>query len=214
MLTTRGHAPGTRQPEVRATGSPVEVYSEWDPLEEVIVGSAIGSRFPDESPRMIRATMPEQWQHMFLEHGGERFCDEILGQAQWELDNLARVLTAGGIVVRRPLDLDRSKHRGYTGAMPRDSMIAIGTTIIETPMAWRSRQGEVACFRDQLAEYAAKGALVGCRRPAPIPGCWRRMILTLAGRSTSRRRLSTPPTSSGSSATAAKGSRTDQPRWS
>lgn len=138
--------------------SPVLAYTEWDPLEEVIVGSATGSRIPRESERMVRATMPDEWHHLFLESGGELFPDDVLEQAQWELDNLAQVLTDRGIVVRRPVDLDWSQHRGYTGAMPRDSFITIGTSIIEAPMVWRSRQNEVACYRELLAEYAAGGA--------------------------------------------------------
>ena len=86
-----GHSPGP-QPSAGpaplgapdAEGSPVRSYSEWDPLEEVIVGVATGSAIPRESERMIRSTMPNEWQEMLLDRGGSPFPTEVVDAAQAE----------------------------------------------------------------------------------------------------------------------------------
>ena len=137
---------------------PVRSYSEWDPLEEAIVGVATGSAIPAESPRMISATMPDEWHGLFRGQGGSPFPAELVEGAQAELDNLADVLTGLGVTVRRPEAPDWSARGGYTSAMPRDCLLVAGTTVIEAPMAWRSRQREAAVYRPLLADYADRGA--------------------------------------------------------
>ncbi|MFC4049244.1 hypothetical protein ACFOY4_06075 [Actinomadura syzygii] len=139
--------------------SPVNSYTEWDPLEEVIVGVATGSAIPRESERMIRATMPEEWQDMFLANGGSPFPAEIVDAAQEELDRLADELSGMGVTVRRPDAVDWAGRGGYTSAMPRDCLLVVGSRIIEAPMAWRSRQEETTAYRALLAEYGAGGAV-------------------------------------------------------
>ncbi|WP_225993267.1 hypothetical protein [Actinomadura rudentiformis] len=134
-------------------------YNEWDPLEEVIVGTAIGSAIPRESEQMICSTMPAQWQEMFLSKGGTPFPGEVVDAAQAELDQLAQVLRDMGVRTRRPEALDWSRRGGFTSAMPRDCLLVVGASIIEAPMAWRSRQGETAAYRSILAEYADGGAV-------------------------------------------------------
>ena len=60
-------APGAspaREPDTtprgrRTPGPVVSSYNEWDPLEEVVVGTADGAHVPAWSP-MIAATTPEE----------------------------------------------------------------------------------------------------------------------------------------------------------
>jgi glycine amidinotransferase len=61
-------------------------------------------------------------------------------------------------VVRRPDRIDWSEIGGHTGAMPRDSMLAVGNSIIEAPMSWESRRKEVLAYRNLLREYQNSGA--------------------------------------------------------
>jgi glycine amidinotransferase len=82
----------------------------------------------------------------------------VVDAAQAELNNLAEVLTGMGIRVRRPEPLDWPQRGGHTSAMPRDCLLVVGTSIIEAPIAWRSRQSEVLAYRQILAEYAQRGA--------------------------------------------------------
>lgn len=138
--------------------SPVRSYSEWDPLEEAIVGMAVGSAIPRESERMIRSTMPEESRKMFLAQGGSPFPAGLLDAAQAELDELASVLSGMGVTVRRPDAPDWAECGGYTSAMPRDCLLVVGTHIIEAPMVWRSRQDETTAYRSILADYAERRA--------------------------------------------------------
>lgn len=138
--------------------SPVNSFSEWDPLEEAIVGVALGAAIPRESERMIRATMPAEWHDLFLARGGSPFPAAVLDAAQEELDNFAEALAGMGVVVQRPDIVDWSTRGGHTSAMPRDCLLVAGTNIIEAPMVWRSRQEETAPYRSLLADYSARGA--------------------------------------------------------
>lgn len=138
--------------------SPVRCFSEWDLLEEAIVGVASGTAIPRESERMIRSTIPAEWHDLFLTKGGEPFPADIVDAAQAELDHLANVLAGIGVVVRRPDRVDWSARGGHTSAMPRDCLLVVGTSVIEAPMVWRSRQNETAAYRGLLADYAERGA--------------------------------------------------------
>lgn len=119
----------------------VSAEDEWSPLQAVIVGRAEHSMFPSEPAHMMAATMPEEYLHMFKP--SSPFPAEVLENAQKELDNFASILEREGIRVYRPKEVDWSKIGGYTGAMPRDSLMTVGNTVIEAPFAWRCRQNEV-----------------------------------------------------------------------
>lgn len=134
----------------------VQSHTEWDALEEVIVGVADFSMFPAEHPRMIRETMPEEHWELFTP--GREFPAQVVAAAQRELDRFASILEAEGVVVRRPDPIDWSEVGGHTGAMPRDSMLAVGNSIIEAPMSWESRRKEVLAYRSLLREYQNAGA--------------------------------------------------------
>lgn len=134
----------------------VESHTEWDPLEEVIVGVAEGSMFPAEPQRMIRDTMPHEFADLFTP--GRPFPPEIVSAAQRELDTFAGLLEDEGVVVRRPDRIDWAGLGGHTGAMPRDSMLTVGTGIIEVPMSWACRRSETIAYRALLKEYQEAGA--------------------------------------------------------
>lgn len=139
---------------------------EWSPLEEVIVGTAKGATVPLWDDAGVRATTPSHASWFFKEYGGKPFPAEMVESAEKELDNLAEVLTSLGIIVHRPEDFDFSKEyetpwwksRGLYAAMPRDVMMVIGDTIIEAPMAWRSRYFEIFAFRKLIQKYFNEGA--------------------------------------------------------
>ncbi|MFD0535237.1 hypothetical protein ACFQY7_17315 [Actinomadura luteofluorescens] len=76
------------------------------------------------------------------------------------------LLEAQGIKVRQPVVLDHSreystpdwKSDGMHAFCPRDVLLAVGRTIIETPMSLRSRQYESLAYRPILREYMDSGA--------------------------------------------------------
>ncbi|MGE8118940.1 amidinotransferase, partial [Erwinia amylovora] len=125
--------------------SPVEVYTEWDPLEEVIVGIMDDIRVPDWD-KSLKAIIPEENHDFFQTYSGKRFPEELLIKARQEVETLAQILQAEGIRVKRP---NESNHHQpimtphfttggtFYSAMPRDCLFAIGKKIIEVPMSWR-----------------------------------------------------------------------------
>ena len=143
---------------ITATKCPVWACNEWDPLEEVIVGTAINAAVPAETRAMTEATMPEKYWTFFQEHAGRLFPAELLVKAQEELDLLAETLENLGIVVRRPDDLDWVALKGNSAAMARDVLLVAADEILETPVAWKSRQKECWAYHSLLSEYAAGGA--------------------------------------------------------
>ncbi|MGP4095078.1 hypothetical protein [Nonomuraea sp. KM90] len=145
----------------RAPAKVVSSYNEWDPLEEVIVGRLSGGVFPTWQESM-RATMPPSSWRLFQERGGQPFPQDLVDAADEELDGLARTLAAEGVKVVRPEPADHGAELatphwvtsgGLYSAMPRDHLIVVGETIIESPMSWRCRQFDGDPFRPLLKSY-------------------------------------------------------------
>lgn len=138
--------------------------NEWDPLEEIIVGSVEGAIVPVWNPA-LESTTPDHAKWFFDKYGGQPFPDEMIEKATSELNGLVRVLEAHGVTVHRPTPLDFSatavtpwwSSQGLYAAMPRDVMMVIGDTLIEAPMAWRSRYFEIYAFRDVIHKLFNEG---------------------------------------------------------
>jgi len=140
--------------------------NEWDTLEEVIVGTAVGACWPADHGA-VRASMPVRHQTLLRESGGRPMPAGLLAAAERELDALAHLLEKEGVVVRRP---DRHPHHaafstpewssasGLYAAMPRDVALVVGDMIIEAPMAWRCRHFEIHAYRSLILDYFERGA--------------------------------------------------------
>lgn len=146
--------------------SPVEVYTEWDPLEEVLVGIVDDIRVPDWD-KSVRAVIPKKHSHLFKVQSGQRFPEELVRKAREEVNTLAKILEAQGIRVKRPNESEHHQSIStpyftttgtFYSAMPRDCLFAVGKKIIEVPMAWRSRYFETFPYREILNEYFENGA--------------------------------------------------------
>ncbi len=119
----------------------VNAEDEWSPLKAVIVGRAEHSCFPSEPRHLTRAFVPPEYLDEFRPHNP--FPAEIVEKATQELDHFAEVLRQHGVTVYRPDEVDWLKHGGYTGAMPRDRLLTVGNTLIESIPAWGCRQKEI-----------------------------------------------------------------------
>ncbi|KAK2764892.1 hypothetical protein FQN54_008589 [Arachnomyces sp. PD_36] len=140
--------------------------NEWSPLRSIIVGRAEHSCFPSEPARMIEATMPEEYVGEFKPNNP--FPPEIVKAATEELDNLARILEAEGIHVYRPKEVNWTQVGGYTGAMPRDGLMTVGNTVIESVYAWECRRQEIKLGFTEILDSIAKDPNVTIvRRPSP-----------------------------------------------
>lgn len=142
----------------------VDVHNEWDPLGEVVIGTAVGAQMP-QSDRGLYA----------LEYGAPDWMEQIptgpfpqrvIEETEEELNLLCFELEGLGITVRRPTVRDLTariatpnwESDGFYDYCPRDGLLTVGQTIIETPMVLRSRFLEGFAYRELLLEYLDSGA--------------------------------------------------------
>ena len=163
--TARPHG---RPPEAPASAPacPVSSHTEWDPLEEVLVGHVDGATIPS-SHIVVTCNIPKAAATMVYPFfGGRRYPGIMTNPARQELAEFVHILEAEGVTVRRPdpqpfnakYATPTWSSRGFTCACPRDSLLVVGDEIIETPMAWRSRYFETFAYRRLLKEYFRAGA--------------------------------------------------------
>jgi glycine amidinotransferase len=148
----------------RAGMTVVNSWNEWDPLREVIVGSAHGAADIGYEPALSPYFPPADASRSFR---GQRIPGALVDGAERQLDHLATLLDRLGIVVRRPDPVDHGIGAktpdweiagGRANACPRDTLLVIGDEIIEAAMAQRSRWFEFRSYRRLLAEYFRGGA--------------------------------------------------------
>ena len=149
-------------------GSPVRSYTEWDPLEEVIVGHVEDAMLPAWN-RINRITYPPGvWETAELrDDGGTPYPAGRVAAARDALAELVEVLEGAGVRVRRPEPSrfpqpygtpDWRVDNGFCAANPRDVLLVVGDDLIEAPMADRGRYFETWPYRPLLLEYFAAGA--------------------------------------------------------
>jgi glycine amidinotransferase len=143
---------------------PVNSWNEWDPLEEVIVGSARGAADIGFEPGLGPFVGAEPSGRTFE---GGRVDAAVVDEAERQLDGLADLLDGLGVRVRRPDPVD---HRvavrtpdwavagGRASACPRDALLVVGDEIIEAPMGLRARYFEFRAYRNLIQEYFRGGA--------------------------------------------------------
>jgi glycine amidinotransferase len=148
---------------------PVCSYTEWDPLEEVIVGDPRGAMHPSWNV-INRETVPEfaeRARRAIDDDAGRPFGAAQVEAALEELEGFVAILEQAGVTVRRPESVDHAAPyatpawtvaNGYCAANPRDVFLVVGDEIIETPMADRGRYFESWAYRPLLKEYFAAGA--------------------------------------------------------
>lgn len=152
-----------------STNCPVNSHNEWDPLEEVIIGSLDGAMFPAWNTINVATAPPGEWvdAEERLGGGGSPYPAALVESARRELAEFIHILEAEGVRVRR---LDRANFAapfgtpewqvtsGFCAANPRDPFLILGNEILETPMADRSRYFEAWAYRSLFKEYFNAGA--------------------------------------------------------
>jgi glycine amidinotransferase len=113
---------------------------------------------------MIKATMPARFHEAFKPNNP--FPPQIIRDAEEELENFASLLRSQGIHVLRSAKVDWLQTGGYTGAMPRDGLLVVGNTIIESCFAWKCRANEVA---DSLGALLSKLEVNPCVKVVRAP---------------------------------------------
>lgn len=145
----------------------VQTYNEWDPLEEIIVGSVDGAMIPPWDIEMEATLHRKDLWDFYRQNGGKPWPPEMLQAADKDLREFVHILEAEGVTVRRPAPYDFSKPfstpdfsiaSSCYALMPRDVLLVIGDQIIEAPMGWRSRYHETHAYKELCKEYFRQGA--------------------------------------------------------
>jgi len=142
----------------------VNVYNEWDPLEEIIVGTAINARLPKPDISVHAIDFPELKSLNDIPFGA--FPDYVIDETEEDLHIFVETLEKLNITVRRPEIIDHEKifstidweADGLFNYCPRDVVLAIGDTIIEAPSPLRSRLFETAAYKKIFLDYMKSGS--------------------------------------------------------
>ncbi|MDY6806425.1 MAG: NarL family transcriptional regulator [Cyanobacteriota bacterium] len=145
--------------------SPVCSYNEWDPLEEIIVGTIDGVTAPVLTHEMKTFIRKDYWD-FYQKYGGRPYPSELVEKAAKALNNLQEVLEGEGVIVRRPESVDYAhqvfktpyfESAGFFNADVRDVLLVVGDEIIEAPMSQRCRYFEFLRYRPLIQEYFYQG---------------------------------------------------------
>lgn len=133
-------------------------WNEWDPLKHIILGRADGTMI--QAPEIA---IQRDWRKDGLPLGAYGpYPQEMVDEANEEMDNFAKILEHRGIRVDRPTPIDFSqtvqtpdwKQETMFGCAPsRDLLLTVGPEILESTMSYRSRWFEYLCYRPLFEQY-------------------------------------------------------------
>jgi len=141
----------------------VSSHNEWDPLKEIIVGTA-SNTFPTLTWRKSSKISPD-----LLERAGKiasRACPTwFYDEVEEDLQGLTNVLASLGVTVHRPTPFDFSApfssphwistaNNSYNA---RDLNLVVGNTVVESPSYLESRLYEATCLYPIWYEYFKSG---------------------------------------------------------
>ena len=126
----------------------ISSYNEWDPLKQVIVGSADYANWPTNDPVFSKESEKTLWTESPVPSGP---VDQwIIDETNADLDTLCQTLTDLGVDVLRPEPLNFQMHQGMYNYCPRDRLIIHGSTVINPAMMYPCRDMELQCYYDTV----------------------------------------------------------------
>ena len=129
----------------------INSYNEWDPLEEIVVGSATYANWPGTDPIFAKESVKTTWTETPVPSGPVP--QWIIDEANEDLDALADTLTKLGVTVRRPTEMNFQESGGMYNYCPRDRLLIAGSTVIDTAMMYPCRDQEI-----QALDFVIKDA--------------------------------------------------------
>ena len=138
-------------------------HNEWGRLRSVIVGRADHARVPSEkvSLRAINYAGPSP-----PEIKAGPYPRQVIDEANEDLESLCGALIDAGVTVYRPDLPDTAlehgvngwRSDGYYAYCPRDGLLVVGDTVIESPMVLRARYTDAFPYRRLLQAAMLDGA--------------------------------------------------------
>jgi len=128
----------------------ISSWNEWDSLKRVVVGDATYANWPVHD-RIFRAEAKTTlWKDTPLPSGPVP--QWIIDETNEDLYQLCDVLTNLGVEVVRPTNMNFQTHDGLYNYCPRDRLMVLGDTIVDTAMMYPCRDMEYQCYIDVLED--------------------------------------------------------------
>lgn len=128
----------------------ISSWNEWDSLKRVVVGDATHANWPVYD-RVFRAEEQNTlWKETPLPSGPVP--QWIIDETNEDLHNLCNALTQLGVEVVRPNGMNFQTHDGLYNYCPRDRLLVLGSTIVDTAMMYPCRDMEYQCYIDLLED--------------------------------------------------------------
>jgi scyllo-inosamine-4-phosphate amidinotransferase 1 len=115
--------------------------NEWDPLQEVVVGTADFANWPTTDPVFGLESQKTTWTETAVPSGPVP--DWIIDEANEDLDILADTLDQLGVVVHRPKVKNYQQIDGMYNYCPRDRLLIHGSTVVDPAMMYPCRDVEI-----------------------------------------------------------------------
>lgn len=126
-------------------------FNEWDPLREVVVGTATNANWPSSDPVFAQESEKTLWKETPVPAGPvPRW---IVDEANEDLEVLSDILEEEGVTVHRPRDMDFVARGGMYNYCPRDRLIVHGDRVVDTAMMYPCRDMEIEAL-DFVVEQA------------------------------------------------------------
>ena len=119
----------------------ISSYNEWDPLQEIVVGTATQANWPTADPVFALESQKTSWKETPVPSGAVP--QWIVDEANEDLDALSDTLTQLGVTVHRPRDMNFPELGGMYNYCPRDRLLIAGSTVIDPAMMYPCRDMEI-----------------------------------------------------------------------
>lgn len=119
----------------------MNTFNEWDPLREVVVGSATHANWPTDDLVFAQESEKTLWKDTPVPAGAVP--QWIVDEANEDLEVLANILEEEGVKVHRPREMDFVARGGMYNYCPRDRLVVYGDRIIDTAMMYPCRDMEI-----------------------------------------------------------------------
>ena len=128
----------------------INSVNEWDPLEKIIVGSALHANWPMTDSVFAEEARNTLWKESPAPSGPvPQF---IIDEANRELDILSETLVRYGAIVYRPKPMNFVEESGMYNYCPRDRVLIAGDTLVDCNMMYPCRNQEIKNYYRLISE--------------------------------------------------------------
>lgn len=136
--------------------------NEWDPLREIVVGTATHANWPGSDPVFAAEKDTTLWKETALPSGAVP--KWIVDESNEDLEGLCDILRTAGVTVHRPADMNFVELGGMYNYCPRDRLLIANDCIVDTAMHFPCRDMEI----DALYEVTAGNRVLTMPRSAEM----------------------------------------------